>query len=89
MMPAEYQNIRLKLMKMLTQIEAARAKTRRRALFNSLNPLAPFRFHAVAAKCLSTETAFAVASKAMQTFGAYGLRGNTPSKKYSRTRGPG
>ncbi|HSR11511.1 MAG TPA: acyl-CoA dehydrogenase family protein [Thermodesulfobacteriota bacterium] len=80
----EHQNIRLKLMKMFTRVEAARANTRRMALFNRLNPLAPSVSHAVAAKCFSTETAFAVASEAMQIFGAYGLAREYPIEKIFR-----
>lgn len=65
--------IRLKLMKMFSLVEAARANARRMALYNFANPFAPSVVHAVAAKCLSTETATRVASDAMQIFGGYGL----------------
>ena len=69
----EHQNIRLKLMKMFTRVEAARATTRRMAIYNRLNPMTPSVPHAVAAKCFATETAFSVASEAMQIFGGFGL----------------
>jgi len=69
----EHQNIKLKLMKMFSMVEAARASVRRMGLYNRLNPMMPSVAHAVAAKCFSTETAFAVASEAMQIFGGYGL----------------
>jgi alkylation response protein AidB-like acyl-CoA dehydrogenase len=68
-----HQNIRLKLMKMFTQVEAARANTQRMAVYNRLNPMTPSVSHAVAPKCFSTETAFSVASEAMQIFGGFGL----------------
>jgi alkylation response protein AidB-like acyl-CoA dehydrogenase len=69
----EHPTIKVKLMKMFSQVEAARASARRMALYNFANPLAPSVVHAVAAKCLSTETATSVASDAMQIFGGYGL----------------
>lgn len=69
----EHPTIKLKLMKMFTQVEAARANARRMAIYNLQNPFSPAVAHAVAAKCLSTETATSVASEAMQIFGGYGL----------------
>jgi alkylation response protein AidB-like acyl-CoA dehydrogenase len=80
----EHQNVRLKLMKMFTTVEAARASARRMALYNRLNPMMPSVAHAVAAKCLSTETAFTVASEAMQIFGGYGLAKEFPIEKMFR-----
>ncbi|MCU0600604.1 MAG: acyl-CoA/acyl-ACP dehydrogenase [Desulfobacterales bacterium] len=74
----EHQNIKLKLMKMFTMVEAARANARRMAVYNRMNIMTPSVAHAVAAKCLSTETAFTVASEAMQIFGGNGL-----AKEYS------
>jgi alkylation response protein AidB-like acyl-CoA dehydrogenase len=69
----EHPTIKLKLMKMFMMVEAARANVRRMAMYNLQNPLAPSVTHAVAAKCLSTETATTVASEAMQILGGYGL----------------
>jgi len=69
----DHQNIKLKLMKMFTMVEAARANARRMAVYNRINLMTPSVVHAVAAKCLSTETAFEVASEALQIFGGYGL----------------
>jgi len=80
----EHQNVRLKLMKMFTAVEAARANARRMALYNRLNQMRPSVAHAVAAKCLSTETAFTVASEAMQIFGGYGLAKEFPIEKIFR-----
>lgn len=79
-----HSTIRLKLMKMFTLVEAARANVRRMAVYNLLNPLAPSVAHAVAAKCLSTETATVVASEAMQIFGGYGLAKEYPIEKMYR-----
>ncbi|MGD0821930.1 MAG: acyl-CoA dehydrogenase family protein [Desulfomonilia bacterium] len=80
----EHPTIKLKLMKMFTMVEAARANARRMALYNQLNPFAPAVAHAVAAKCLSTETATCVASDAMQIFGGYGLAKEYPIEKMYR-----
>ncbi len=69
----EHKNIKLKLMRMFMRVEAARANVRRMALYNLRNRLSPAVAHAVAAKCLSTETATRVTSDAMQLFGGNGL----------------
>jgi len=80
----EHQNVKLKLFKMFTMVEAARANSRRMALYNAAHPEAPSGTHAVAAKCLSTETATQVASEAMQIFGGYGLAKEYPIEKMYR-----
>ncbi|NTW36197.1 MAG: acyl-CoA/acyl-ACP dehydrogenase [Syntrophobacteraceae bacterium] len=80
----EHAPIKLKLMKMFERAEAARANARRMALYNLANALAPSVVHAVAAKCLSTETATFVASEAMQIFGGYGLAREFPIEKMYR-----
>ncbi|MDO9265185.1 MAG: acyl-CoA dehydrogenase family protein [Desulfosalsimonadaceae bacterium] len=80
----DHKNIRLKLMQMLTQVEAARANARRMAMYNLANPMNPSVVHAVAAKCFSTETAARVASDAMQIFGGYGLAKEYPIEKMFR-----
>ncbi len=79
----EHQNIKLKLFKMFTMVEAARGAARRMAIFNATasRPSGP---HAVACKCLSTETAFQVASEAIQIFGASGLSREYPIEKMFR-----
>ncbi|MCP4753582.1 MAG: acyl-CoA/acyl-ACP dehydrogenase [Proteobacteria bacterium] len=69
----EHKNIKLKLFKMFTMVEAARANARRMRMYNAAYPDAPSGAHAVAAKCFSTETATFVASEAMQIFGGNGL----------------
>jgi alkylation response protein AidB-like acyl-CoA dehydrogenase len=79
----EHQNIKLKLFRMFNQVEAARAAARRMTLFNYDNPT-PSGAHAVACKCLSTETAFQVASEAIQIFGGNGLTKEYPIEKMFR-----
>ncbi len=76
--------MKLKLMKMFTAVEAARANARRMALYNLQNPFSPSVAHAVAAKCFSTETAASVASEAIQIFGGYGLAREYPIEKIFR-----
>jgi alkylation response protein AidB-like acyl-CoA dehydrogenase len=80
----DHTTIKLKLMKMFTMVEAARASARRMALYNQAHPFTPSVVHAVAAKCLSTETATQVASDAMQIFGGYGLAKEYPIEKMYR-----
>ena len=67
-----HQNVKLKLFDMFVSVEAARSLARRVAAYNSVaNP--PAVQYAIAAKVLSTETAFRVASQAIQIFGGCGL----------------
>ena len=80
----EHKNIKVKLMQMFTMVEAARANARRMAMYNLANPMNPAVVHAVAAKCLSTETATQVASDAMQIFGGNGLAKEYPIEKMFR-----
>jgi alkylation response protein AidB-like acyl-CoA dehydrogenase len=83
----EHKNIKLDLFKMFTKVEAARANSRRMALYNSAQQAKgemPSGAHAVAAKCLSTETATWVASKAIQIFGGNGLAKEYPVEKMFR-----
>jgi alkylation response protein AidB-like acyl-CoA dehydrogenase len=79
-----HKNIKVKLMQMFTMVEAARANARRMAMYNLANPMNPSVVHAVAAKCLSTETATQVASDAMQIFGGNGLAKEYPIEKIFR-----
>jgi len=68
----EHQNIQLKLFKMFTMVEAARSFARRVQAYNGATG-APLLQYSTASKVLSTETAFQVASEAIQIFGGYGL----------------
>jgi len=79
----EHQNIQLKLFRMFNQVEAARAAVRRMTFYNYHSDT-PSGAHAVACKCLSTETAFQVASEAIQIHGGYGLTREYPVEKMFR-----
>ena len=72
----DHQNIKLKLFDMFVSVEAARSLARRVAVYNEhlLDQMqAPAVHYAMASKIFSTETAFKVASEAIQVFGGYGL----------------
>jgi alkylation response protein AidB-like acyl-CoA dehydrogenase len=79
----EHQSIKLKLFKMFTMVEAARASVRRTMLYNAVTvpPSAP---HAVACKIFCTETATEVASEAIQILGGNGLSREYPVEKMFR-----
>jgi len=79
----EHQSIRLKLFKMFTMVESARAYSRQVALYNAANPPGS-AMHAQASKVYCTETAFKVASEAIQILGAYGLSKEYPVEKMFR-----
>ena len=79
----EHQNIKLKLFKMFSRVEATRALTRRMALYNAV-AMPPSGPHAIAAKVLATESAFRVASEAIQIFGGSGLSREYPLEKMFR-----
>lgn len=72
----EHQNIKLKIFNMFSMVESARAFARKVSAYNAANPPGSTA-HAMAAKVLSTEAAFKVASEAIQIFGGNGL-----SKEY-------
>jgi alkylation response protein AidB-like acyl-CoA dehydrogenase len=79
----EHQSINLKLFKMLTMIETARSYSRRVALHNAANPPGS-ALHALSCKVHCTQTAFTVASEALQIFGGYGLSKEYPIEKMFR-----
>ena len=79
----EHQNIKLKLMHMFDQVEAARSLSRRVFLHNAARPPGSVP-HAMAAKIRSTETAFEVAAEAIQVFGGLGLTREYPIEKIFR-----
>lgn len=68
----EHQNIKLKLFDMFRQVEAARSLSRRTVVYNSLADM-PAPQYSIAAKTFCTETAFKVASEAIQILGGVGL----------------
>ncbi len=79
----EHKNIKLMLMRMFQRVEAARSLSRRTFMYNQVNPPGSM-VHAVSAKTLSTETAFDVASDALQIHGGNGLTKAYPIEKIMR-----
>jgi|GEM_PF-20703 alkylation response protein AidB-like acyl-CoA dehydrogenase/nitroreductase/NAD-dependent dihydropyrimidine dehydrogenase PreA subunit len=76
----DHQAVKLKIFDMFASVEAARSLARRVAVYNMAltRQMQPGAVHyAMASKILSTETAFRVASQAIQIFGGNGL-----SKEY-------
>jgi alkylation response protein AidB-like acyl-CoA dehydrogenase len=72
----KHQSVKMKLFDMFVSVEGARSLARRVAVYNSqlLKKIQPPAVHyAMASKILSTETAFRVASQAVQVHGGYGL----------------
>jgi acyl-CoA dehydrogenase len=87
----QHQAVRLKLFEMFRKIEAARSLNRRVTLYNIMsNPLTggaggfPAVHYAIASKVTSTQTAFEVASDALQIFGGNGLSFEYPIEKLLR-----
>ena len=79
----EHQSVKTRLFEMFRKVQAARALSRRVTLYNSLN-VPPKLELAVASKVTSTETAFEVASGALQIFGGNGLSREYPVEKLLR-----
>jgi alkylation response protein AidB-like acyl-CoA dehydrogenase len=79
----EHQSVKARLFEMFRKVEAARALNRRVVLYNALNfpPQLPY---AIASKVTSTNTAFEVASAALQIFGGNGLSREYPIEKLLR-----
>ena len=79
----QHQNVRMRLFEMFRKVLAARALSRQVTLYNTTN--IPPKLHlAVAAKVTSTNTAFEVASSALQIFGGNGLSREYPIEKLLR-----
>jgi alkylation response protein AidB-like acyl-CoA dehydrogenase len=68
----KHQAIKLKLFDMFTMVESARTYARQVALQNAMQPPGSAK-HALSAKIFATETAFKVASAAIQIHGGYGM----------------
>ena len=68
----EHQSVKARLFDMFTQVEAARSLSRRVAVYNGVT-MPPALHYSIASKIFCTETAFRVASMAIQIFGGYGL----------------
>jgi alkylation response protein AidB-like acyl-CoA dehydrogenase len=78
----EHQSVKSRLFKMFTKVEAARALARRVAVYNAANP--PQVQYSIATKVFCTNTAFEVASDALQIFGGNGLSREYPIEKLLR-----
>jgi alkylation response protein AidB-like acyl-CoA dehydrogenase len=78
----EHQSVKSRLFKMFTKVEAARALARRVAVFNAAG--APQVQYSIANKVFCTNTAFEVASDALQIFGGNGLSREYPIEKLLR-----
>lgn len=79
----EHQMIKHKLFNMFTKIEAARALSRAAMIYN-YNNTPPLIEYSIAAKVFCTNTAFEVASDAVQIFGGNGLSREYPIEKFFR-----
>ncbi|ESQ98395.1 hypothetical protein F753_15965 [Stutzerimonas chloritidismutans AW-1] len=79
----QHQNVRYRLFHMFARVEASRALARRAVLFNSVAP-APALQGSIAAKITATQTAFDVASMAIQMHGGNGLTREYPVEKLLR-----
>lgn len=77
-----HQSVRSRLFKMFARVEAARALARRVALYNATNPA--LVQYSIASKTFVTQTAFEVASDALQIFGGNGLTREYPIEKLVR-----
>lgn len=78
----EHQSVKARLFKMFAQVEAARSLSRRVVYYNATNP--PLIQYSIASKVFSTNTAFEVASQALQIFGGNGLTKEFPIEKLMR-----
>jgi alkylation response protein AidB-like acyl-CoA dehydrogenase len=78
----EHQSVRSRLFKMFARVEAARSLARRVTLYNATNP--PLIQYSIASKTFVTQTAFDVASEAVQIFGGNGLTREYPVEKLLR-----
>ncbi|RRJ83214.1 acyl-CoA dehydrogenase family protein [Aestuariirhabdus litorea] len=78
-----HQSVRQRLFHMFRKVEMARALVRRAMEFNANAP-APALQGSIAAKITGTQTAFEVASEALQLFGGNGLTREYPLEKLLR-----
>ena len=78
----EHQSVKARLFKIFAQTEAARSLARRVMLYNSTQ--IPLLQYAIASKVFCTNTAFEVASAALQIFGGNGLSREYPIEKLVR-----
>jgi alkylation response protein AidB-like acyl-CoA dehydrogenase len=78
----QHQSVKARLFEMFRKVEAARSLARRVAMNNAVNP--GQLQYAIASKVTSTDTAFEVASDALQIFGGNGLSREYPIEKLMR-----
>ena len=78
----EHQSVQSRLFKMFAKVEAARSLARRVSYYNATNP--PLLQYSIASKVTATNTAFEVASEALQIFGGNGLTREFPIEKLMR-----
>jgi len=78
----EHQSVKARIFKMFSQVEAARALARRVVVYNSTQP--PQVQYSIASKVFCTNTAFEVASGALQIYGGNGLSREYPIEKLLR-----
>ncbi len=79
----QHQSVKARLFTMYRKVEAARSHSRRVVLHNTLNET-PSLPAAISAKIFSTQTAFEVASDALQIFGGAGISREYPIEKIFR-----
>jgi alkylation response protein AidB-like acyl-CoA dehydrogenase len=80
---AKHQSVAYRLFHMYRKVEAARALTRRAMVYNFTQPV-PALQAAMAAKITATQTAFEVASDALQIYCGQGIRRDRPIEKIFR-----
>ena len=79
----QHQSVKGRLFKMFAQVEAARSLARRVVIYNGTHP--PGLVHySIASKTFCTNTAFEVASTALQIYGGNGLSREYPIEKILR-----
>jgi alkylation response protein AidB-like acyl-CoA dehydrogenase len=79
----QHQHVRIRLFEMFRKVEAARALVRRVLEYN-VTAARPSMLASTAAKVTATQSAFEVASDALQMFGGYGLSREYPMEKLFR-----
>ena len=78
----QHQSVKARLFKMFMNVEAARSLSRRVAYWNAVGT--PMIQYSIASKVFATNTAFEVASQALQIFGGNGLTREFPIEKLMR-----
>ncbi len=79
----QHQSVRARLFEMFRKVESARSLARRVMLYNAVT-VPPQLQYAIASKVTATNTAFEVASGALQIFGGNGLSREYPIEKLLR-----